>query len=187
MHAISAMFLPAALVIAVSAADHKWLEFPGNAVANRDGGLLATYTSIATVDDCKAQCLAHWPATTGISHRGYDKSCACQTNVFSYNPVWSKAVDLKATALLKYDDNAFCVEGDFTGAVDVSNFKGNYNNCGKGCRGVANAFVWVRGPLGDMLSPTGEPGMCYCKKLPSGFYTRSIAAAPGSGKIFCQM
>ncbi|KAF0699659.1 Aste57867_9781 [Aphanomyces stellatus] len=187
MHVFTAMLLPAALAMVASADDHKWLEFPRNAVASRDGGVLATYNTTATVEDCKAQCLADWPATTGISHRGYDKSCACQSDVFSYNPVWSKAVDLKATALLKYDDYAFCVEGDLDGADDVSDFEGNYDDCGVGCGDVANAFVWVRGPLGDMLSPTGEPGVCYCKQLPDDFDTSSVAAAPGSGKIFCQM
>ncbi|KAH9151908.1 hypothetical protein AeRB84_005583 [Aphanomyces euteiches] len=94
-------------------------------------------------------------------------------------------VDLKATALLNAANCRFSAQGDIK-KYDVKDFPGTYDDCLTKCPREGNSFVWSRGPLGDMLRPTGQDGHCYCKQVPSTFDTKTLDLDSTNSLIFCQ-
>ncbi|CAK4655064.1 unnamed protein product, partial [Aphanomyces euteiches] len=85
--------------------EYDWQSLAGgNAIAGRKS--LASFSNTEVLQDCRTKC----KGVDGISHSGYFKSCECLAQV--YNPVWSKAVDLKATARLNAANCVYSAQGD---------------------------------------------------------------------------
>ncbi|CAK4334731.1 unnamed protein product [Aphanomyces euteiches] len=158
--------------------------FPWLALSDFRYESLAGFSDTESLSECERKC-ERIRGTIGISHSGYSKYCECFAQVYSYNPVWSKAVDLKATALLNAANCRFSAQGDIK-KYDVKDFPGTYDDCLTKCPREGNSFVWSRGPLGDMLRPTGQDGHCYCKQVPSTFDTKTLDLDSTNSLIFCQ-
>ncbi|CAK4071350.1 unnamed protein product [Aphanomyces euteiches] len=179
----TALLAASLVVLSVLAEEYDWQTLVGgNAIAGRKS--LASFNNTEVLQDCRKKCEGV-DGTIGISHSGYFKSCECLAQVYTYNPVWSKAVDLKATALLNAANCVYSAQGDVK-KYDVVDFQGTYDDCLTKCPREGNSFVWTRGPLGDMLRPTGEDGHCYCKQVPSTFDTKTLVADASNALVFCQ-
>ncbi|CAK4219923.1 unnamed protein product [Aphanomyces euteiches] len=131
----TALLASSLVVLSALAEEYDWQSLAGgNAIAGRKS--LASFSNTDVLQNCRTKC------------EGVDGT-SCEYLAQVYNPVWSKAVDLKATALLHAANCVYSAQGDVK-KYDVVDFQGTYDDCLTKCPREGNSFVWTRGPLGDI-------------------------------------